>query len=91
LKSVDFPTFGLPRMEIKPDLKGAILINYKFQFPNVKQVPIINIQPPKLLFRALNFDHWNLFGIWPACATYLRPQKRGLRIGGSRFGEGRCL
>jgi hypothetical protein len=25
LKSVDFPTFGLPRMEIKPDLKGAML------------------------------------------------------------------
>jgi len=25
LKRVDFPTFGLPRMEIKPDLKGAIL------------------------------------------------------------------
>jgi hypothetical protein len=25
----------------------------------------------------------------PACATYLRPPKRGLRVGGSRFGEGR--
>ncbi|MGO8987529.1 MAG: hypothetical protein ACLQGU_08950 [bacterium] len=24
-----------------------------------------------------------------ACATYLRPPKRGLRVGGSRFGEGR--
>ncbi len=28
-------------------------------------------------------------GRWPACATYLRPPKRGLRVGGSRFGEGR--
>jgi hypothetical protein len=26
LKRVDFPTFGLPRTEIKPDLKGAILL-----------------------------------------------------------------
>jgi hypothetical protein len=26
---------------------------------------------------------------FPACATYLRPPKRGLRVGGSRFGEGR--
>jgi hypothetical protein len=25
----------------------------------------------------------------PVCATYLRPPKRGLRVGGSRFGEGR--
>jgi hypothetical protein len=25
LKRVDFPTFGLPRMEMKPDLKGAII------------------------------------------------------------------
>jgi hypothetical protein len=25
----------------------------------------------------------------PACATYLRPPKHGLRVGGSRFGEGR--
>jgi hypothetical protein len=25
LKRVDFPTFGLPRIEIKPDLKGAML------------------------------------------------------------------
>jgi hypothetical protein len=24
LKRVDFPTFGLPRIEIKPDLKGAM-------------------------------------------------------------------
>jgi hypothetical protein len=27
LKRVDFPTFGLPRMEIKPDLKDAILLS----------------------------------------------------------------
>jgi hypothetical protein len=26
----------------------------------------------------------------PACATYLRPPKPGLRVGGSRFGEGRA-
>jgi len=27
----------------------------------------------------------------PACATYLRPPKRGLRVGGSRSGEGRAI
>jgi hypothetical protein len=26
----------------------------------------------------------------PACATYLRPPKRGLRVGGNRYGEGRA-
>jgi len=40
---------------------------------------------------SFNSGHWYLFVIQPACATYLRPPKRGLRVGGSRFGEGRCL
>jgi hypothetical protein len=38
---------------------------------------------------SFNFGHWYLFVIRPACATYLRPPKRGLRVVGSRFGEGR--
>jgi hypothetical protein len=42
-------------------------------------------------FGSFEIGVWTLFGIWPACATYLRPPKRGLRVGGSRFGEGRCL
>src|SRR5512136_3504192 len=40
---------------------------------------VIAIRPPR-------FED-ERFG--PACATYLRPPKRGLRVGGSRFGEGR--
>jgi len=30
-----------------------------------------------------------LYAETPACATCLHPSKRGLRAGGSRFGEGR--
>jgi hypothetical protein len=29
-------------------------------------------------------------GVTPACATYLRPPKHGLRVGGSRSGEDRA-
>ena len=49
-------------------------------------------RPPSLLdsgLSHLNFGHSILFRNSPACATYLRPPKRGLRVGGSRFGEGR--
>jgi hypothetical protein len=28
--------------------------------------------PETFLFGISNFDHWNLFGIWPACAKPLR-------------------
>ncbi len=37
--------------------------------------------------------NWNLDIVWDlACLRDLpTPAKRGLRVGGSRFGEGRCL
>ena len=64
--------------------------NYKSQFPNKLQYSnpsnysdFIRIED-NIFFNSiassngvLNFGHWNLFGIWPACAK--------------RSGEGRCL
>ncbi len=37
----------------------------------------------------MSFENLNFGFVSPACATYLRPPKRGLRVGGSLFGEGR--
>jgi hypothetical protein len=67
LKRVDFPTLGLPRMEIKPDLKDA-MTGQKYEIPAYRQAgeyrnpkQIQNLKVKTFLYGKLEFGYSCLF------------------------------